>query len=97
MGQITQLARQLRKNPTPAEKILWEHARKKKISGYKLLRQQPIIYKEIDEKKYFFIADFCCYQSKLIIEVDGGIHTLQKDYDEARDFIVAEMGFKNYG
>ena len=55
----------LRRNMTPAEKILWAFLRLKPL-GYKFRRQHAI-------SKY--IADFYCHSLKLIIEVDGGIHS----------------------
>jgi len=45
-------------------------------------------------KKRFFVADFYCHEHKLIIEVDGKIHEIQKDRDEMRDFIISTMGLK---
>ncbi|MGC9079107.1 MAG: DUF559 domain-containing protein, partial [Candidatus Kapaibacteriota bacterium] len=43
-SDITNLARQLRKNATPSEKKLWEFLRNKKFEGLKFYRQRPIIY-----------------------------------------------------
>ena len=93
MGSITNLSRNLRNNPTPAERKLWEHIRNRQIKGFRFLRQKPIIYKQIDSLRFFIITDFICYEKKLIIEVDGGYHQNQKDYDQARDILVNEMGF----
>ncbi|MBP8917371.1 MAG: DUF559 domain-containing protein [Chitinophagales bacterium] len=93
MGKITDYARKQRSNPTESEKQLWEYLKGKKIYGKKFLRQKPIIYKEIEGNKYFFIADFCCYNPKLIIEVDGGIHKANKDYDAERDKLLKDSGF----
>ncbi len=41
-----------------------------------------------------FIADFYCYAASLIIEVDGGIHSQQTDYDAERDQVFTEMGLR---
>jgi cyclase len=57
-------ARQLRKNMTNAEVILWMHL-KEGINNFKIRRQHPI---------GLYIADFYCHQPKLIIEVDSSIH-----------------------
>ena len=62
---IFENARSLRDNLTLAESILWSYLRKKSL-GYKFRRQHPIS---------IYIADFYCHALKLIIEVDGGIHT----------------------
>ena len=67
---IHQYARQLRKNSTEAEIILWKKLRARRFNGYKFRRQAVIQNR--------FIPDFFCYSQKLIIEVDGGIH---KDSD----------------
>lgn len=40
------------------------------------------------------IADFYCHEAKLVVEVDGGIHEQQKDYDEAREFVLKGLGMK---
>lgn len=62
-------ARQLRKNPTEAEKKLWKHLRKEQL-GVKFRRQHPI---------WIYIADFFCYELVLIIEVDGSIHLQEEN------------------
>ena len=41
-----------------------------------------------------FIADFYCNQINLVVEVDGGIHEQQKDYDELRTKIINQYGVK---
>ena len=58
-------AKELRKNMTPAEKVLWQRLRNYKVDGFYFRRQHPI---------KFFIADFYCAKADLIIEIDGGIH-----------------------
>jgi very-short-patch-repair endonuclease len=40
-------ARELRNNMTESEKLLWEQLRNRKLSGYKFLRQHPIVFKPI--------------------------------------------------
>ena len=78
-----QLARRLRNNPTEAEKVLWEKLRDKKFMGYKFLFQHPVFYRDNNLLK-FFIADFYCHKLRFIIEVDGGVHKNQKEYDQMR-------------
>lgn len=46
-------------------------------------------------KNYFFV-DFYCHELKLIIEVDGEIHLLQKEYDQEREDILTQMGYNVY-
>jgi very-short-patch-repair endonuclease len=42
----------------------------------------------------FFIADFFCYEHRLVVEIDGGIHEKQKDYDELRTHIIKDLGYQ---
>jgi very-short-patch-repair endonuclease len=70
---------------TPAEKVLWQALRGNKLSGYHFRRQQIIAG---------FIVDFYCHAASLIIEVDGGIHNRQKDYDAERNRVFTEMGLR---
>jgi very-short-patch-repair endonuclease len=87
-----QIARDLRSAQTPAERALWEHLRKKTMSGFKFHRQYIIRHNDPHDAKGFFIADFFCPSAKLIIEVDGEIHEHQKVYDHAREQILSDLG-----
>jgi very-short-patch-repair endonuclease len=89
---ITLLARNLRKNQTPSEKLLWTVLRRKSLSGYKFLRQHPIFYRVKNNWVEFFIADFYCAELKLIIELDGRIHENHKEYDSERDSKLLNKG-----
>ena len=91
---ITELARELRKNQTSSEKQLWEVLRKRRLGGYRFLRQKPFIYEQNNEKRYFFIADFYCAEKKLVIEVDVVVHEYQEYYDYQRDLILNELGLR---
>ena len=83
-----QFALEMRLNPTPAERILWEALRMKKIDGLRFRRQHVI--------KDLFIADFYCHKLKFIIEVDGEMHNdeLQKEKDAFRQSTLQEMGYE---
>ena len=72
-------AKILRDNMTTCEKLLWERLKLKQICGLRFRRQHPII---------FFIADFYCHEARLVIEIDGEIHTQRREYDDGRS---AEM------
>jgi very-short-patch-repair endonuclease len=85
MDQKTSLSRTLRNKPTEAEQFLWKRLRLKQIEGFKFRRQQPI-----DN----YIADFVCFESRLIIEVDGGQHAENKEYDIKRDLYLKRNRFK---
>jgi very-short-patch-repair endonuclease len=87
------VARELRKKQTTAERLLWKRLRNKKLSGYKFNRQFPIFYKWNNIER-FFIADFYCHELSLIIEVDGGVHEQQKEYDKIRQHILELMNCK---
>jgi len=87
------LCRELRKNSTPAEKIFWEAVRNRKFLNKKFYRQHPLFF-DYNGKETFFIADFFCYEEKTVIEIDGGYHERQKDYDELRTNIINMLGIK---
>ncbi len=72
---LVEEAKRLRKHQTPAEEKLWQAIRKRQLGGYKFRRQ------EINGP---FIVDFYNHQNGLIIEVDGGVHLQQQEYDAAR-------------
>ena len=91
---ITQLARTLRRHQTSSEEILWQALRNRKLSGKKFLRQHPIVYEELNGKKYFFIADFYCAEHNFVLELDGKIHDYQKDCDKQRDLVLKMKGLK---
>ncbi len=90
---IKEVCRSLRKNSTPAEKLFWQVVRNRKVKGYKFNRQYPIVF-EINDVRRFFIADFYCHQLRLVIEIDGGIHEKQKDYDKLRSEIINKLGLQ---
>jgi very-short-patch-repair endonuclease len=85
--KINQTARELRKNQTESERILWGILRGRKLSGKKFYRQYPIIY-TIYQRPYYLIADFYCFEAKLVIEIDGSSHDTRTDYDEQRTEIL---------
>jgi very-short-patch-repair endonuclease len=77
-------AKELRRQMTPDARTLWEHLRRTQLAGYHFRREQVL---------YGFIVDFYCHTAALVVEVDGGIHEEQKDYDVERDRILTERGF----
>ena len=70
-----QRAKELRRDMTPAEKILWQELRANKL-GVHFRRQQVI---------EGFIVDFYCHKAALVVEVDGDIHDLQQEEDARRE------------
>ena len=79
---IFQNACELRKEMTPAEKMLWNRLNKSQL-GVRFKAQHPID---------IFIADFYCHKYKLIVEVDGEIHLSQKEDDENRTAELERFG-----
>jgi very-short-patch-repair endonuclease len=77
--KLKPLARQMRKEPTPAEARLWQQIRKRQIYGVKFRRQFAI------ER---FITDFCSPEARLIIEVDGPIHQYTQEEDQVRQSLL---------
>ena len=75
----------MRKNPTDAERVLWTHLRKRRIHGYRFRRQHPIPP---------FIADFACPQLRLVIEVDGSQHDVNRSADQYRSRKLADAGYR---
>jgi very-short-patch-repair endonuclease len=80
-------ARELRKNSTDAERILWSELRDHRLNGASFRRQVPI-------KNY--IADFACHAAKLVVELDGGQHFSDQAEraDAARSAVIEARGFK---
>ena len=83
----------LRKKSTQTEIKFWQAVRNRKLDGKRIVRQHAIRF-EFEERKRFFVADFYCFESKLVIEIDGGIHEMQKDYDTVRTHIINYFGIK---
>ena len=93
MSNIRDKVRQLRRDSTPSERLLWEYLRHRKFLNLKFKRQYPISYiTGKDSKNNYFIADFYYYEKKLVVELDGEIHDDQKDYDIFRDETLSDMG-----
>ena len=84
MNRTRVRARELRKNPTDAERLLWRKLRLWQIDGFKFRRQQPLGR---------YIVDFICLEKRLVIEIDGGQHAQQADQDKERDAWLRDEGF----
>jgi len=91
---VVAICRENRKNMTEAEKIVWEIVRNRKLDGKKFLRQHKIIYENSVGSLKFFVADFYCAEENLILEIDGPIHELQKEYDLWRTSVLNELGLR---
>ena len=78
-------ARRLRQSQTEAERKLWVRVRDRGLGGLKFPRQHSIGP---------FIADFCCTEAKVIVELDGGHHALKKESDTARTKFLEAHGYR---
>ena len=85
LDELKDLSRRNRKNPTEAEKKIWEEVLRNKKTGYLFLRQKPIGR---------FILDFYCSKVNLAIEIDGNSHDQKKGRDELRDKYLKQIGIK---
>jgi very-short-patch-repair endonuclease len=85
LSNIVNIAKNLRKRPTEAEKLLWKHLRGKSLEGLKFRRQHPI-------GKH--VVDFVCLDKRLVIELDGGQHAGNKNKDIERDKWLQVEGYK---
>ena len=81
----TTRARALRRSQTDAERKLWYALRARRLDGIKFKRQVPIGR---------FIADFMCFECKLVVEVDGSQPAEQADYDAARTRWLETQGYR---
>ncbi len=81
---LTGIARKLRQNFTDTEQNLWRHLRNRQIEGFKFRRQQPVGR---------YIVDFVNLEKKVIIELDGGQHTIGRG-DRIRDEWLRTEGYK---
>jgi very-short-patch-repair endonuclease len=79
-----QRAVELRRNLTPAEQKLWKYLRAHRLGGAGFRHQHAIGP---------YIVDFCAPRLKLVIELDGGQHANQKEYDSARTEFLNRNGY----
>jgi very-short-patch-repair endonuclease len=80
-----QRARELRTNQTDTESLVWAALRSRRFAGYKFRRQVPLGH---------YIVDFVAFQSRLIVELDGGQHIERADYDARRTAWLESQGFR---
>lgn len=78
-------AKELRKNETEAERLLWQVLKNRKCGGLKFRRQHPLLK---------FVVDFYCHEKKLVVELDGGVHDEPevKERDENRTYEIEQAG-----
>ena len=81
---LKQKALENRKNPTYAEKLMWNLLRRDNLGVH--FKRQHIIYT--------YIVDFVCLEIGLILEIDGSSHVEKMEYDEMRTEQLEYFGFK---
>ena len=83
----TRLARDLRKNMTDAECVLWALLRDRSVTGERFRRQHPI---------QGYVVDFVCPRRALVVELDGPIHDdpSVRSYDEERTVVLERLGYR---
>ena len=82
--KLKPLANQMRSDPTPAEKHLWQYIRREALGAK--FRRQHVFHR--------FIVDFYCYDARLIIEVDGNIHEYTQEEDAIRQEFLEGLGLR---
>lgn len=77
-------ARELRREQTEAEALLWQHLRGRGLEGHKFRRQHAVGR---------FIVDFCCPERRLVVEIDGPVHEAQVERDAERAELLKIQGY----
>jgi BirA family biotin operon repressor/biotin-[acetyl-CoA-carboxylase] ligase len=80
----TERARELRREATPAERLLWRYLARGQV-GAKFSRQMPI-------GPYF--ADFLCRELMLVVEIDGFSHEMRQAADAVRTRAIEAAGYR---
>jgi very-short-patch-repair endonuclease len=78
-------ARELRQRSTDSERRLWHWLRNRQIDGVKFRRQVPI---------GVYVVDFVAADRRLVVEIDGGQHVLQEEYDQRRTAWLEAQGYQ---
>ncbi len=84
-SQLKNRARQLRKNSTRSEVLLWQRLKGKQMKGYAFYRQRPM-----DR----YIVDFFCPELMLAIEIDGLSHLFRGETDLERQARLEVLGVR---
>src|ERR1051325_2260180 len=81
------VARKLCQRQTPAEELLWQHLRNRRLDNLKFRRQNPI-------ENTSYIVDFLCYEARIVVELDGSIHLSQETDDAIRQANIEAQGYQ---
>jgi very-short-patch-repair endonuclease len=83
-----ELRKKLRQDQPSTERLLWSKIRNRQLLGFKFRRQYGI---------GLYVVDYCCPEAKLVIEIDGDSHFLDKgaiEKDKIRQYFIESLGFK---
>ena len=85
--RLLTFAKAMRTGQTDAERKLWHLLRDRRLGGFKLRRQVPIMG---------YVVDFYCLEASLVVESDGGQHydPEQEEYDRRRTHRLSESGIR---
>lgn len=84
---LKRYSRELRKNMTEAERLIWSRIRRKQLKDIQFYRQRIIGN---------YIVDFYCPKARLVVEIDGGQHYIEEGIkdDILRDNFLTDLGLK---
>src|SRR5438045_4037572 len=84
--RLLRFARQMRHEPSEAERRMWSIVRNRAL-GFHFRRQMPLLG---------YVADFCCVDARLVVEVDGEQHAdeRQQRYDAIRTGVFEDNGYR---
>jgi very-short-patch-repair endonuclease len=85
-NRLTPIARSLRRNATSAEQRLWQGIRRQQVADFRFRRQVIL---------GGFVADFACFEARMVIEVDGATHATDGEIarDTTRSAALAAQGY----
>jgi very-short-patch-repair endonuclease len=78
-------ARQLRRESSFPERLLWSRLRNGRCAGLKFRRRHPVGP---------YVADFFCASARLVVELDGRSHDERADYDRRREEYLRQQGLR---
>ena len=86
MHRLTPIARRLRREATPAERILWRAINRGQMEGFKFRRQVPLCG---------YVVDFACHEARLVMELDGATHSTDAELaaDAERQKKIEKEGY----
>ena len=83
--RLIEFARQMRREPTPAERRMWSLLRNRRLAGFRFRRQHPV---------GIYIADFYCAVARLVVELDGDSHIGNEEADRRREEYLRGLGLR---